>query len=312
MAHERPRAEGKARGQVDLLRLARYFAAIVEEGHFGRAADRLGIRQPPLSQALQRLERELGARLLDRASTGVALTDAGRVLLPHAQRLLDAENDLRQAALAHLAAQDELRLGIVPQLPASAGALLARVPAGAGWRNTSLTAAGSSQIVEQLHADRLDVGLIVHPVLTGALAASDVLRVRTSLLVPDDAPDPGPDASLRDVLVLRLAVAPREHGPSAHDLIVDTLAEHGVTAGVVETEDERAALGLVAAGRACALTADPDLRLTGARRTDVPGDVLPLRLRAVWNDHADRADRGLADDLLDVLHREFRRHAKSR
>lgn len=312
MADERPRAEEKSRGQVDLLRLARYFAAIVEEGHFGRAAERLGIRQPPLSQALQRLERELGARLLDRSSTGVALTDAGRVLLPYAQRLLAAENELRQAARAHLAAQDELRLGVVPQLPASAGALLTRVPAGAGWRKTSLTGAGSSQIVEQLHAGRLDVGLIVHPSLTGALSASDVLRVRTSLLVPDDTPDAGPDAALREVLVLPLAVAPRDHGPSAHDLIVDTLAEHGVTTGVLETEDERAALGLVAAGRACALTADPDLRLTGARRTGVRGDVLPLRVRAVWNDLAGRADRDFADDLLDVLHREFRRHATSR
>ncbi|MFJ5309353.1 LysR substrate-binding domain-containing protein [Streptomyces sp. NPDC088350] len=91
------------------LRLVRYFIAVAEQRHFGRAAEVLHITQPSLSRQVRRLEQQLGARLLDRTPQGTRLTEAGEVFLPRAKALL---RSTAQAAAETRAAAEPCRLTV--------------------------------------------------------------------------------------------------------------------------------------------------------------------------------------------------------
>lgn len=100
------------------LRHLRYFVCVAEELHFGRAAERLGISQPPLSQQIRALEDQLGVRLFDRTSRRVRLTEAGRQFLPQAhETLVQADRAARIARLAHSGDIGRLSLGLSPSVP---------------------------------------------------------------------------------------------------------------------------------------------------------------------------------------------------
>jgi DNA-binding transcriptional LysR family regulator len=114
------------RGGMETREL-RYFVAVAEELHFGRAAQRLGIAQPPLSRAVRQLERRLGVTLLQRTSRSVALTEAGSVLLREGRAALDAVDAAdRRTRRAALAATGQPGLVLVTKAGAS-GELLAKL-----------------------------------------------------------------------------------------------------------------------------------------------------------------------------------------
>ncbi|KAB2383512.1 LysR family transcriptional regulator [Actinomadura montaniterrae] len=187
----------------------RYFVAVAEELHFGRAADRLGIAQPPLSRAIQRLERRLGATLLDRTNRTIALTEAGAVLLREGRAALDAIEAADRRTRRAAAAAGRPPLVLVTKAGAS-GELLAKLldayAAEPGAAAVDVVLCGPGEQERMLRDGRADVALLHTPfdstagldteeLLTegqvAVLPAGHPLTTRPHLRVADVAALPG-------------------------------------------------------------------------------------------------------------------------
>lgn len=142
----------------------RYFAVLAQELHFGRAAARLSITSPSLSQQISQLERVTGGRLFERTSRSVALTDLGRELLPHAARAVEAHDHLTDWISEHrAAAENALRLGVVA---AGAGPLTAAIMSAVSQipnLRLEMRRVGFFDVEQELVAGRVDAVLAPAP-----------------------------------------------------------------------------------------------------------------------------------------------------
>ncbi|GAA3430876.1 LysR family transcriptional regulator [Kutzneria kofuensis] len=189
------------------VRQLRYFVAVAEELHFGRAAERLGMAQPPLSRAIRELERQLGVQLLVRTTRQVALTPAGEVLLRDGRAALDAVAAAGRRAQHAGTPEPGLRLtlkadydaGLLPQILALYEQDPAAIP-------VSVHLGGRNDQAPALRQGRADVALFPAPFddrdldfeplrtepCVVALAATDPLAARETLCLADLAGRPGP------------------------------------------------------------------------------------------------------------------------
>jgi DNA-binding transcriptional LysR family regulator len=254
------------------LRHLRYFIAVAEEGHITRAAERLGMQQPPLSQQIRALERELDVQLLRRKPRGVELTEAGRALLADARAIL-AHIDHAFATTRRTARGEQGRIAVGFTSSAPFHPFVPRVIRAFrdGFPLIALTLeeSGTTELIDDLRHERLDaafirtpvtdpLGLAVNPLLDEAMLVA--LPRAHPLAVGDAAAEPPAEGTESPALPLSALAAEtfivyrRRSGPGLYDAIFAACHAAGFSP-LVGQEAPRivSTLNLVAAGLGIAI-----------------------------------------------------------
>ncbi len=278
------------------LRQLRHFAAVARTLHFGRAAEQLGMTQPPLSQSIMALEREVGARLFVRTKRSVALTPFGAEWLTHVQGVLDGVNALPEVA-------QRLRDGTIGRLAISfvstadyniLPALVRRYASLFPDVEISLTEATSDVQIATLLEGKGHVGLVIPPpnaawpkplsylpLVTEPLVAA----VPESWTVDGRLPFPAERLSPEAVVGAPLILFPRQSAPAFHDLVTGYYAQHGGQARIVqEAIQMQTIISLVSAGMGIALVPQSlrNLARTGVVYMDLGGTAPVLETGIAW------------------------------
>ncbi len=292
------------------LRHLRYFIAVAEERHFGRAAARLHIAQPPLSQQIRRFEAELGEPLLYRTTRSVELAPAGEVMLEQGREILAAVDaaidDARRAARGEYG---RLAIGFTgsctyAMLPALAAAMRQELPGVVlDLQGELLTPAQVARLVD----GRLDLGLLRPPVNERGLS-TEVLQSEPLLAVlPDSHPLAASEAIALELLEGEPFITYPSHFRSVvHDAVEDACAAHGFEPVAAHEVSETATLvSFVAAGLGVSLVPASVRNMTvqGAVYRPLVRDTTRVELAVAWRRGDDRPVLARA---LDVIRRGVR------
>jgi DNA-binding transcriptional LysR family regulator len=245
------------------LRHLRYFIAVAEEGHITRAAERLGMQQPPLSQQIRALERELDVQLLRRKPRGVELTEAGRALLEDARAIL-AHIDHAFATTRRTARGEQGRIAVGFTSSAPFHPFVPRVIR--AFRDSfplialTLEESGTTELIEDLRHERVDAAFIRTPVTDPlGLMVNPLLEEAMLVALPAAHPLAAGDADGSALPLAGLAaetfiVYRRRSGPGLYDAIFAACHAAGFSP-LVGQEAPRivSTLNLVAAGLGIAI-----------------------------------------------------------
>ncbi len=272
------------------LRQLRYFVAVAEECHFGRAAARLHMTQPPLSQAIQSLEATLGTLLFARTRRSVALTAAGTALLPEARRILQ-----QTAALPDLArraasgATGSMALAFVSIADYSVlPPLLREFRERSPLVQIELREATTDVQEDELLQGHIDAGILIPPLSDKARGELDYLSVTREPLVlaaPQGALGKRKSATLEDAADLPLIVFPRRIAPGFHDAILGCFRDAGLTPRIgQEAIQMQTIVGLVSAGMGMALVPQSvsNLQRPGVEYKTLPETGVRVETGLAW------------------------------
>ena len=220
------------------LRHLRYFVAVAEELHFSRAAERLHVAQPAVSEQVRKLEDELGVRLLNRTKREVSLTEAGAVLLSEARRVLQqvdvarlATHELRERSAARL------RIGYTPaSLPTSVPRALQRVAASIKNLEASLEPGFGLELIAAVRDERLEAAVVSLPAPTAGLRTTDLGRERAVAALPvRHRHAMRPALRLDQMAPERIVVLPREASRPFYDAVLAACQSVPLSPSIVET-----------------------------------------------------------------------------
>jgi DNA-binding transcriptional LysR family regulator len=269
------------------LRHLRYFVAVAEELHFGRAAARLGIAQPPLSQQIRQLEGELDVQLFARGGRRVDLTAAGRVYLAEAREIL--QRVARAGVAARRAARGETGTLAVGVVPSATYGLMPRVFRTFRERNPDVALSVAVMVtgtqVEAIRAGTLQLGFARPPFGDETLVAETVYEEPVTVVLPTGHPL----AARRSLPLAALAAEPfvlfpRDLRPGWYDFVLGACRDAGFQPVVAEEAPELAtAMALVAAGIGVTLVpaSVKDLRRSGVEYRELAPPAPRTRLLAL-------------------------------
>jgi DNA-binding transcriptional LysR family regulator len=248
------------------LRMLRQFVVLAEELHFGRAAQRLHMTQPPLSAAIRRLEDAWGVRLFCRTQRSVKLSAAGAGLLPQARALLRDADALAQAAHAVQAGRrGRLRLGFVSTI--GYGPLPQWLDAfRRAWPEVELHLREATFDVQMtaFEADELDLGFVIHAPgdAPHGFQALCVSRDRLALALPETHPLSAGGLEWVQALTEPLMLFPRRVAPSLFDHLMAFYRAHGVQARLSqEANQTHTLINLVSVGMGLTWVPEPVVQL---------------------------------------------------